>query len=214
MHEGRRAHDWNDPDGAYCLEARLAPDAGARFRSAWTAHIDRIFGDARRAGRREPRAAYAADALVALATEGPCKPVEVHVNVDSTALARGHTTAGERCAIRGVGPVPVTTARAPLDDARVSVLVRDGDDITAVSSPTRTIPTKLRRALEARYPTCGVPACANDQFLEIDHIVPLEDHGRTELDNLWRICSHHHALRTHGGWRVVGDNCGRDLVPP
>jgi Domain of unknown function (DUF222) len=79
LHEMRRAHDWTDPDGTYRLEARLAPDAGARFGSAWKAHIDRIFCDARRAGRREPRTAYAADALVALATEGPCKPVEVRV---------------------------------------------------------------------------------------------------------------------------------------
>jgi Domain of unknown function (DUF222) len=214
LHEGRRAHDWTDPDGAYCLSARMAPDAGARFRSAWTAHIDRIFGDARRVGRREPRAAYAADALVALATQGPCKPVEVHVTVDSAALARGHTDPGERCEIKGVGSVPVTTARALLDDARVSVLVRDGDDITSVSSPKRTIPTKLRRALEARYPTCAVKACANDQFLEIDHIVPVEDHGPTELPNLWRICTHHHALKTHGGWKVVGNNGERNLVPP
>jgi hypothetical protein len=214
LHVQRRAHDWTDPDGAYCVNARMAPDAGARFRSAWTAHIDRIFCDARRAGRCEPRAAYAADALVALATEGPGKPVEVHVAVDSAALARGHINPGERCQIKGVGPVPATTARALLDDARVSVLVRDGDDITAVSSPKRTIPTKLRRALEARYPTCGVPACANDQFLEIDHIVPIEDHGATELPNLWRICSHHHALKTHSGWKVIGHNGDRDLVAP
>jgi hypothetical protein len=214
LHESRRAHDWTDPDGAYCLSARMAPDAGARFSSAWKAHIDQIFADARRAGRREPRAAYAADALVALASEGPCKPVEVHVTVDSAALTRGHTDAGERCEIRGLGPAPVTTARALLDDSRVSVLVSDGDDITGVSSPKRTIPTKLRRALEARYPRCGVKTCANDQFLEIDHIVPIEQYGPTELTNLWRICTHHHALKTHGHWRVVGNNGDRDMVPP
>ncbi|HEY4397729.1 MAG TPA: hypothetical protein VGO28_08650, partial [Acidimicrobiia bacterium] len=115
----RKAHDWTDPDGMYRLEARLAPDAGARFSSAWKAHVDRIFCEARRAGRREPRAAYAADAPVALAREGPCKPVEVRVTVDSAALAQGHTNSGERCEIDGVGPVPVTTARALLDDAAV-----------------------------------------------------------------------------------------------
>jgi hypothetical protein len=47
-------------------------------------------------------------ALVVLATEGPCKPVEVHVVADSALLAR-HTEPGERCEIRGIGPVPVTT---------------------------------------------------------------------------------------------------------
>jgi HNH endonuclease len=210
----RRAHKWTDPDGTYRVEARMAPDAGARFDSAWEAHIDRIFRDARRAGRHEPRTAYAADALAALAREGPCKPVEVRVTVDSAALARGHTKSGERCEISGVGPVPVTTARSLLDDASVAVMTRDGDDITAVSSPKRTIPTKLRRALEARYPTCAVSTCANDQFLEIDHVVPLEEHGRTEIGNLWRLCSHHHRLKTYEGWKVVGRNGTRDLVPP
>jgi Domain of unknown function (DUF222) len=160
LHVERKAHEWTDPDGAYRVDARLAPDAGARFSAAWKAHTDRIFCDARRAGRHEPRAAYAADALVALASEGPCKPVEVRVTVDSAALARGHTENGERCEIDLVGPVPVTTARAMLDDASVAVLVRDGDDITAVSSPKRTIPVKLRRALEARHPRCGVKSCA------------------------------------------------------
>jgi Domain of unknown function (DUF222)/HNH endonuclease len=214
LHVGRKAHEWTDPDGAYCLSARLAPDAGAWFSSALKAHIDRVFCDARRAGRREPRAAYVADALVALATEGPCKPVEVRVTVDSSALARGHTENGERCQIDRVGPVPVTTARALLDDASVAVLVREGDDVTAVSSPRRTIPVKLRRALEARYPTCGVKGCANEEFLEIDHIVPLAEGGRTELGNLWRPCSHHHHLKTYFGWRVVETPEGRDLVPP
>jgi Domain of unknown function (DUF222)/HNH endonuclease len=214
LHMNRRAHEWTDPDGAYRIEARLAPDAGARFSSAWKAHTDRIFGDARRAGRREPHAVYAADALVALASEGPCKPVEVRVTVDSAALSRGHAKRGERCEIERVGPVPVSTARAMLDDASVSVLVRDGDDITAVSSPKRTIPTKLRRAVEARYPTCGVEACANDQFLEIDHVVPVAEHGCTQIENLWRLCSHHHRLKTYGGWTVNATNGARDLVPP
>jgi hypothetical protein len=214
LHAQRRAHRWTAADGAYRLEARLAPEAGARFDSAWNAHIDRIFRDARRAGRCEPRGAYAADALVALAAEGPCKPVEVRVTVDSSALARGHTTAGERCEIGRVGPVPVTTARALLDDASVAVMVRDGDDITAVTSPKRVVPMKLRRALEARYPTCGVKGCANDQFLQIDHVVPLETGGETNVHNTWRVCSHHHALKTYEGWRVVGEPGNWDLVPP
>jgi 5-methylcytosine-specific restriction endonuclease McrA len=110
--------------------------------------------------------------------------------------------------------VPVTTARALLDDAAVMVLTTTGDDVTAVSSPRRVIPMKLRRALEARYPTCGVMSCANDQSLEIDHIVPIAEGGRTEITNAWRICSHHHHLKTYFGWRVVDTPEGRDLVPP
>jgi hypothetical protein len=214
LHETRRASSWTDPDGAWRADIRLSPDAGARVESAWAAHTDRIFAEARRAGRREARTAYAADGFVAAITEGPCKPTEVRVTVDSAALTRGHTKNGERCEITGVGPVPVTTARALLSDAAVTVLVRDGDDITAVSRPTRTIPAKLRRALEGRYSTCGVKNCANDQFLEIDHVVPLAAGGRTELRNLWRLCPHHHHLKTYFGWRVVGTAHDWDLVPP
>jgi Domain of unknown function (DUF222) len=214
LHVERKAHEWTDADGAYHLVAQMAPDAGARFSSAWRAHIDRIFRDARRAGRREPRAAYAADALVALASEGPCKPVEVQLIANSTPIVRGHTESGERCEITGVGPVPVTTARALLNDASVTVLTSDGGEITAVSSPKRTIPIKLRRALEARHPTCGVKGCANDQFLEIDHVLPLARGGRTEIGNTWRICTHHHHLKTYFGWKVVGEPGNRDLVPP
>jgi Domain of unknown function (DUF222) len=214
LRESRRAHKWTDPDGAYCVSARLAPDAGARFDSAWEAHTDRIFREARRAGRHEPRAAYAAEALVALATDGPCKPVEVRVTVDTAALARGHTEAGERCEIDNLGPVPVTIARTLLNDASVIAMVKDGDDITTVSSPKRTIPKKLRRALEARYPVCGVIGCANDWFLQIDHVVPVEERGETNIHNTWRICPHHHFLKTHCGWRVLGEPGHWDLVPP
>ena len=214
LHVERKAHEWTDPDGAYCVSARMAPDAGARFSSAWRAHTDRIFRDARRAGVREPRSSYAADALVALACEGPCKPVEVHLIANSTPIVQGHTEPGERCEIRGIGPVPVTTARSLLDDASVSVLTQDGDDITAVSSPKRTIPIKLRRVLEARYPVCGVKGCSNDQFLQIDHVVPLAEGGETSIRNTWRICPHDHFLKTYCGWKVLGEPGNWDLVPP
>src|ERR671930_230774 len=101
-----------------------------------------------------------------------------------------------------------------LDDASVAVLVRDGDDITAVTSPKRVIPAKLRRALEARYPTCGVTTCANDQFLEIDHVVPIAARGRTELDNLGRLCPPPHTLKSYAGGKFGGQNGGGVPPPP
>ena len=114
----------------------------------------------------------------------------------------------------GVGPVPVTTARALLDDASVAVMVRDGDDITAVSSPKRTIPTKLRRALEARYPTCGVTSCANDQFLEVDHVVPIENTARPSSPTSGASARTTTSSRPTRGWKVVGEPGNWDLVPP
>jgi hypothetical protein len=46
------------------------------------------------------------------------------------------------------------------------------------------------------------------------HRARLEHHGRTEIDNLWRLCSHHHHLKAYAGWKVIAQNGDRNLAPP
>lgn len=58
-------------DGAFRLELQTTPDAGARVMAAVERRAGAIFDAARRQGRREPHHAYAADALVELATGTP-----------------------------------------------------------------------------------------------------------------------------------------------
>jgi 5-methylcytosine-specific restriction endonuclease McrA len=101
-----------------------------------------------------------------------------------------------------------------LDDARITVLARDGTEIVKISSPTRTIPAKLRRWLERAYPRCGVAGCGADQRLQIDHIIGVEEHGPTTQENLWRLCVHHHKLKTFYRWQVTGPPDARRLEPP
>ena len=116
LHDSRAVYRWNDNDGgAPRLDARFSPTAGAYVFSALDAETDRVFREARAAGRHEPRAAYMHDALVNLITNGPTKPIDVRLSADATAIARGHVLNGERCEIDGIGPIPVTAARA---DAR------------------------------------------------------------------------------------------------
>ena len=86
-----------------------------------------------------------ADAVMGLLADGPSKPIEVRLDADHTAIQRGYVEAGERCEIAGIGPIPVTTARALFNDARITVLGRQGTKVTTISSPERTIPAKLRR---------------------------------------------------------------------
>lgn len=130
--------------------------------------------------------------------------------------SRGYALPGERCHVDGVGPVPVALANVMLQDAKVTVLRHDDHgDITSVSSPTRTIPARLRRWVEEAYPVCGRDGCDSTFRLEIDHIVPLADGGQTAKDNLWRLCGHDHHLKTYSRWRAVRHLDGtRDLVPP
>lgn len=223
IHRRRRLRHWSDPDGAFRLEALLTPDCGATVLAALEPYRERIFSDARKQGRKEPYEAYLADALVELAADRRARDGNgartqpgtlVHVFVDHKALVRGRTRNGEVCEIAGVGPVPVATARALASDAYLKILVSDGTDIKAVSHPGRTIPARLRTAVIARAPKCEVVGCEVRHHLQIDHIVPREEHGPTRLDNLQRLCPHHHYLKTHKGYTIGGEPGARTLHPP
>jgi hypothetical protein len=204
IHRSRSLRHWRDPDGAFRLALRTTPDEGASLLAAMEPHRRAIFARARREGRREPAEAYAADALVALATGEAHPPAEVRVRVDREALLRGRTEPGERCEIDGVGPVPVSVACRLCNDALVNVLLTEGADVAAVAHVGRTIPSRLRTALEARDPTCCVPGCDVRQGLEIDHRIPFAEGGPTTLENLVRMCRWHHFQKTHRGYRLGG----------
>ena len=212
LHETRAMTRWYER-GQYRADLRLAPDRAVRFDAAVEAETDRLFRQARAEGRQEPRAAYRADAIANLVERGPAKPIDARIDVSNRALERGHVVAGERCEIPGLGPIPVTAAKLILRDARVSVLVREEDKITHVSSPTRTIPAKLRRWLEATYRVCGRQDCDNPAAI-IDHIHPYVEGGILDERNAWRLCKRCDDLKTYRGWKVVGSPGNWDLVPP
>ena len=70
LHESRSVHTRTGLDGMYEATVRLCPDDGARFDSALQSKTDEFFQAARAAGRKESRAAYMADALVAFIESG------------------------------------------------------------------------------------------------------------------------------------------------
>ena len=209
IRRGRYLRHWTGIEGAFHLDARLTADDGARLMATIRPRQQRIAREARKAGRNESSEAHAADALVSLArsngsdsSRGP--EAMVHVRVDHAALVRGHRENGEVCEIPGIGPIPVSAARRLASDAILKVLVTDGCDIKAVAHAGRTIPARLRTALEARDPTCVVPGCDAREGLEIDHLVPVAEGGATTLANTGRLCHWHHYLKTHHGYRLKG----------
>jgi hypothetical protein len=246
IHDSRHCRTWTDRDGAFRLDARLTPDAGASLAAVLNGEADSVFHRARRADRRESPDAYRADALVALVTGrgviGPGRPrtktsstdatttddtttddsttddtttddttggtdprAVVTVRVDLDALRRGSIGPGEICEIPGVGPVPVETARELMGDAITRLVITNGVDVTTVCHLGRSIPAHLRTALEDRDPTCVVPGCDTASGLEIDHWgVDFSDGGPASLDNVARLCHHHHQLRTHKGFQLLG----------
>ena len=233
LHAERHCRTWTDRDGAFRLDARLTPGAGAALAAALTAQADRGFTEARRSGVHLGHDALRADALVALVTgvglDGsedrvPTRPppAQVVLRVD-LALLRGTTgspppppgrTTGV-CEIPGVGPVPLETARALLGDALCTLVVTDGVDVTTVCTLGRSVPASLKAALVERDRCCVVPGCDATQHLEIDHWrIPFAEGGPASLDNLARLCRHHHRLRTHRGFTLTREGTTWHWHPP
>ncbi len=201
--------------GAIDVEARFPAADGAPLVAQVTSLGQELYEKARKSGRPEPKAAYLADALVLLLSEGSRAPkVTVNLHVDEAAFDRGHTVAGERCEISGVGPVTVATARALALKGSVKRLGRRDHDVTRVAHHGKDIPAKLRSAIEARDEVCVVPGCDMAVGLEIDHIVPREHGGLTCSENLCRLCKYHHWQKTHHGWIIAGPPGGWTWTPP
>jgi len=196
--------------GGVRLEAFFSPLQGARVKSALEKTTSALFEEAWAAGRRdESIERLRADALASLvcgtrvsATGGT---PEVLVRIDAGALRRGEVRDGELCEIDGVGPISVTAARSLMGEGFFTLLVEDGRDICTVTSTNRTVPRRVRKALMLRDEHCVVPGCAATQGLQIDHWG--RDYGwggPTALDNLCRLCSVHHKMKTEQGWRLLG----------
>jgi len=223
IHRERRLRHWNDADGAFRMDLRSTPEAGAVILANLKPFCDRAFAAARAAERRESSEAYAADALVAMAevagrpdgdqnASGP--RAMVHVRVDHAALMRGHVEGDEVCEVPGVGPIPVATARAWAGDAVLKALVTKGVDVVAVAHAGRTVTAAQRAALEDRDPMCVVPGCTINKGLEIDHVDGWAVTRITTLGRLARLCAWHHDLKTYWGYRLDGGAGRWRLVPP
>jgi hypothetical protein len=215
----RHLRTWTDGEGGFCGAFRTTPDAGAAMLVALDAEIGRVFKAARREGRREPRQAYAVDALETLVCAGGggatrSKPkAEIRVLVDHAALVRGHTVAGEVCEIEGLGPVPVAVVESWRHDAYLRLIVTDGIDVKAITRRSRYIDAHQDAALAVRDRRCVITGCDVDWRLERDHRVPYAQCHTTSLDGLGRMCWWHHLLKTKGWALVGGPGCYR-LLPP
>ena len=222
VHARRYCRTWAPPEGGLRIEALLCAVDGARLKAAVDQMTAVVFDEARAAGVREPTERYRADALVRLATAAgtatgtgtatatatgrpKARGARVLLRVDAAALRRGALEGGEVCEIPGVGPVSVATAKDLLGDAVCNVVVHDGVDVLAVSRTTRARTFAQEIALMERDPHCVVPGCAVSAPLQVDHWrTDYALGGRTELENLCRLCVEHHAMKTHRGWRLEG----------
>ena len=96
------------------------------------------------------------------------------------------------------------TARRLLCDASISVLVAgaDGEALSA-GRKRRTVPSALRRALDARARNrCQFPGCTHRYYLDAHHVQHWSAGGETSLGNLVLLCRRHHVLVHEHGWTI------------
>jgi hypothetical protein len=198
-------------DGAISIRGELAPIEGGLVRNALEALSRDIFVEARSQGRRESHDAYLADALTKLcksgansATSHGAPRAEIVLHVSAEALRRGALEPGEFCEIAGVGPVSLSTVEYLFGSSFAKIIIERGVDVASVTHVGRWIPAHIDSALSSRDRVCAVPGCGVGYGLERDHIVPIEDGGKTKLSNLVRLCHRHHFLKTHRYWRLLG----------
>jgi hypothetical protein len=206
----RRHFRWHQVEGGgirgefSCDEvawARVAPGLEAAAKARWKA-----------AGSKdgEPLDAHRLDALLGLMTgssgSGAGAKVETLLLIDAEALRRGTTEGDETCELEGIGPISVAAATELLSEGGLRYVVKEGFDIKTVTKSTRDIAKCIDAALIARDRVCCAHPCGKRLGLERDHVtIDYADDGPTELDNLIRLCPDHHALKTHGGWRIEGE---------
>ena len=216
----RSLRHWTDPDGTGRIDIRGPVDATTRVMARLGPYEKQLFEAARKEGRRERSDALAFDALMVLAdapaggADGAATKPEttVVVRIDHAALIRGYTEPGERCELADGGPIPVSVASRMLDDAFVKAVVVDGTSVLSVSHLGRTIPARLRTAIEELYPECCRDGCNVTHNLEIDHNQPIEEGGPTALWNLHRLCAHDHWYKHHHHLRLVGEGTNKHFV--
>jgi hypothetical protein len=220
IHRERCVRWFIDHDGAWNLQARGPAHLGAGIVAALRPLVDDAFTTARDAERHEPEAAYAFDALVALAHGSTSGRGRRHkylalLRVDVEALRRGAVEADECCELTGIGPVPVRVARSLLGEAVLQLVITRGRDVASVVHLGRGPSGAQKIALLWSQPTCSRQGC--DQLwthTEVDHRVPWAETHRTELASLDRLCRHDHRLKTNQGWALVAGTGQRPMVPP
>jgi hypothetical protein len=218
VHRRRRIRAWVDRHNIGRLSARMTPDELARVMNEIDRRCGSIVEGAIRGRWFESWEAHRVDALVEMALpdgEVPAGPASVvHVVVDYEALMRGHTVAGERCEIPGIGPIPVTLARQMSEDCILKVLLTKGVDVVAVAHGGYTIPAHLRTALDVRDPRCIVPGCDGRRRLQKDHRNAFGRTRVTKLEDLAHLCPFHHYLKTFCGYTYRGGPGTWEWIPP
>ncbi len=107
--------------------------------------------------------------------------------------------------VNGGGAIPPSLAALFACDGVVQpVLERDGRPVS-VGREQRIVPARTRRLIEDRDRGCLFPGCGATGFVEIHHLTPWSDGGRTDYETNISLCPAHHRRLHTGAFTATGD---------
>jgi hypothetical protein len=240
IHRSRHLRRYTDAEGAANIHVRNTPEAIAEVMSVLSPIAARLGKAARARGEAERDEALAADALGEMARMasgaggeghgrpdgdghaegGPTRrksgvPATMLFRVDLEAFVRGYPVEGEVVELAGYGPVPVSVVREMIESNNpfLVAIATKGVDVVNVAHLGRRFSAHQRHAFAWLYPTCSALGCGRAPA-EIDHRRPWIDTKVSLLRDGDPYCGHHHYLKTHRGWALVGGKGVRPFVPP
>jgi hypothetical protein len=96
----------------------------------------------------------------------------------------------------------------------VPVVLNGRGEALAVGRSQRLATPAQRAALRAMHRTCvGVTCDVPFDACQVHHVIPWDDGGPTDLQNLAPLCNEHHHLVHEGGWKLTLTPTDRHLDP-
>jgi len=195
-------------DACRTVTAQLPPDSYAEVRTCLEARAKRIPSDG-----ETPWDQRLCDGFLSLVRtggrgRGARSPYFVVAHVALGALidresGRATELAGD---LERGGLIDLETIHRVACDATITLAVDDDVGHTMYEGRTRREPSGAQwRELMRRDRHCRFPGCTNVTFAHAHHITPWKPDGRTDLDNLALLCTHHHYLVHSRQWTMAGN---------
>ena len=194
-----------DDDGMVVIKGRLPAEVGAVVVKALEAASDVLYKDDRRRSL-EHRWVEALKLIAEAALKAELDPgnsadrYQVVVHIDQQVLEDPEQP-GQSALEGGIGVSAETSRRIACDASIIEMKHDEKGNVLDVGRKTRKIPPAIRRALDARDPTCVWPGC-HSKFVQGHHLEFWAEGGETKLPNLCNLCSYHHHLVHDGDYRV------------
>jgi hypothetical protein len=169
---------------------------------------------------------------------GPVHEAKINVHVNVLVPLETITSASDACG--RIGNTPATAdevrdliAEAAVKSSTIRRLVTDSAGCVLDAGRSHYLASDIQKLVitlrdgYCRFPGCNAPA----ERCEIDHVVPYDAGGPTDLWDLGPLCKHHHQMKTGGYWHIITshrdgtcrwrsplgriyDHTPPDLIPP